>query len=212
MKDEMIINKMIASFVHSPREADGKYICALCPASEAYKYVHWKRCAKHICTDHLTHPDFLAKYEELTKAKKDAATSSITAAIKRFFADFEERFKDIKREFLDYFDDDSMEQGFAWKAEGLINMETKIKIVREVKKVYEKRPLKDFIEGLESELITKRKHLIDFPYQHNSTSLMSNAVSEWAFRAKCELYNTHNLRSLGILIYYCKELLKLEEE
>ncbi|MCP3966679.1 MAG: hypothetical protein GY718_10065 [Lentisphaerae bacterium] len=116
-----------------------------------------------------------------------------TKMIEMLFDIAEKEYQAVKAEFIKRCEKLGFPYTFIYHAEDITVLEQKMDILRDLQEAHIEAP-KTFLQQVEHQIRVLTKALIEFPYQHSSTSLMSNAVDEWKAQAYSQLLRNELIR------------------
>ncbi len=116
-----------------------------------------------------------------------------TKMIESLFETAEEDYQAAKAEFMDKCEESGFSHTFIWQAEEIAKAEQKIVILKELQNTYMYSP-EQLLPKIGYCIKSFTENLINSPYWHKSTSLMSNAVDEWKAQAYSQLLRNELIR------------------
>ena len=196
-------------------KVEEKYSCGIC----GKLYVHVKACISHVNDCHSADPKFKAKKEEIKKQHKENNFNYYKESLYHEFERNESKWQEAKAEFLGKLKTGRIENTLGWYAEDIVKSEERYLIMKKVEDFFHKTingdfsldNLKAFYNGVTSRITEIKTELIDRPYRHSSSSLMSNAVDEWKAYAKADSVAGRSWSGLSSLVHYTEKMIDILE-
>lgn len=204
-------------------EEDQRHHCLICEQfyGKNKSYVRESQALSHM-DEHISNVRMI---ESFIKVKINHINKSIEynrESILKVFQDNQRHWDNDSEQFFERLKTDSIENALSWMAEGIVKSEQKYSIVRKIEKYFyedlkvpeswSEDKLIEFYNAVTDEERRIKDRLIDRPYRHSSTSLMSNAVDEWKTYANAEMVNGHSFNGLRYLIHYTDSLIEKMRE
>lgn len=197
-------------------EPTGKKYCKICQKL----YVKEKGCAKHVAEIHENDLIFENRLKLFKKEINIEQLRIYKVQLTTIFTKNEENWKKARAEFFKKLKDEySIESVLSWRAEDIVKAEERYKIIKSasnyfdylnIAETWNKDKIIELRDNIKKEIKDIKKRLIDYPYRHNSTSLMSNAVEEWKAYARCESVNNKlSIIGLTAVVYWAERIIKL---
>jgi hypothetical protein len=110
------------------------------------------------------------------------AKKMFTEQVRLTIENAEIRQAEIMQEFTSNF-----EHALEWRAEDMIKQQVRLAFYRKAQRRLDEDGFEGIIPWLEEQLVDRQARALSHPYEHNSTSLMSNAIQQWQCQAECAL-------------------------
>ena len=213
--NEKLNEKTLKSFVKFD-EHDNRYYCKLCPNKT---YISEQRCINHIKNCHSEHERFKNTYQKFENEQNKCDITHCQNHLVNIFKNNEQNWQAMKNKFIEKLKKSDIDYVLSWQAEDMVKNEQSYNMVKKIEVIFnklgfnksiitwDKGKLIEFQGALNDYINDYTKSLLQNPYQHNSTSLMSNAVDEWKKYAIAETINDDQFSPVN-QINYIKSLTK----